>query len=282
MDEKKLKEEEIKEKENEVNEDEDVIIDENSDENADENNNENSNENTKGNSVGDSVDNSVNDSVDNSVEDNTSEIGEDVGDTFTPSEDESVNESIEEEPAATEKMLTQSQVNELVGRARQEGRESAMRELYERYGVSDDDEMNGIFGKGQAYDALNDEFIGQGDSYRNVMAENALLKTNIDMNRWEDVKLILGGKGMEVNEENINAELATHPEWRAVTGADGKTIISPQEMDGIVSGQVIGSDKTFTNMSQQKQPARLKKLGNEANPNNEISDDERAKQLFGI
>lgn len=273
MDEKKLKEE-IKEKENEVNEGEDVI----GDENSNENNDANSNEITKGNSVGDSVNNSV----DNSVEENTSEIGEDVGDTFTPSEDESVNESIEEEPAATEKMLTQSQVNELVGRARQEGRESAMRELYERYGVSDDEEMNGIFGKGQAYDALNDEFIGQGDSYRNVMAENALLKTNIDMNRWEDVKLILGGKGMEVNEENINAALATHPEWRAVAGADGKTIISPQEMDGIVSGQIIGSDKTFTNMSQQQQPARLKKLGNEANPNNEISDDEKAKQLFGI
>ena len=64
----------------------------------------------------------------------------------------------EGEPVQPEKMLTQSQVNELVGRARQEGRESAMRELYGRYGVSSDEEMNDVFGRGQTYAALDDEY----------------------------------------------------------------------------------------------------------------------------
>ena len=49
-----------------------------------------------------------------------------------------------------EKMLTQSQVNELVGRARQEGRESALKELYGRYGVSGDTEKKDAGGGGKA------------------------------------------------------------------------------------------------------------------------------------
>lgn len=189
------------------------------------------------------------------------------GETLTPKEDAPDDE---EQQQQTEKMLTQSQVNELVGRARKEGRESALKELYERYGVSDENDMNEIFGKGQAYDDLNEEYIGQGNSYKDVMAENALLKTQIDADRWEDVKLILGGKGLEINEENITSLLSTHPEWKKEREKEKITL---EDMDEIISEQRIKSDI---------QPAKLKKLGNESSVEKDTSEEDEVKRLFGF
>lgn len=131
-----------------------------------------------------------------------------------PVQEEPAQEPVEQEPVQEqEKMLTQSQVNELVGKARAEGRASAMKELYERYGVNDDNEMNDVFGKGQGYDLLNDDYNTLNGNYKNLSAENALLKSGVVANRYDDVKAILGMKGLDVTVENIQAELATHPEW---------------------------------------------------------------------
>ena len=140
----------------------------------------------------------------------------------------------ENEPeSAEEKMLTQSQVNELVGKARAEGRASAMKELYGRYGVSDDNEMNDIFGRGQGYDILNDEYNVLNGKYGELAAENALLKTQIVPSRWDDVKAILRSKGMEVSVDNIGAELTTHPEWK--NNAVAKPEVSPDVSESQVS-----------------------------------------------
>lgn len=178
-----------------------------------------------------------------------------------------------------EKMLTQSQVNELIGRTRQEARESAMREarenlmreMYERYGVSDEEGLNGIFGKGQIYDDLNTEYENQGNAYKSVMAENALLKSKIDPARWEDVKLILGGKGYEVNAENIEAMIATHPEWRTEVSSDGNKVLSVDDAERMARGVEIGG------------AAKISKLGSEPSPvSNEVTDEQRAAKLFGF
>lgn len=182
-----------------------------------------------------------------------------------------VEPEVEEQPA--EKMLTQSQVNELVGRARQEGRESALRELYGRYGVSDDAELDDVFGKGQAYYDLDDEYQAQGASMKALMAENALLKSKVDESRWDDIKLILGGKGIDITPENIEAMIPSHPEWRGNTG-----VIAAQGMQPQAQQQ--------QGMQPQAQPTVLRKLGNEA-ANVDDSDgaetsDERAKKLFGF
>lgn len=173
----------------------------------------------------------------------------------------------EQQPA--EKMLTQSQVNELVGRARQEGRESALRELYGRYGVSDDAELDDVFGKGQAYYDLDDEYQAQGASMKALMAENALLKSKVDESRWDDIKLILGGKGIDITPENIEAMIPSHPEWRGNAG-------------GVIAAQGMQPQA----QQQQGMPTVLRKLGNEA-ANVDDSDgaetsDERAKKLFGF
>lgn len=181
--------------------------------------------------------------------------------------EETEQPEVEQQPA--EKMLTQSQVNELVGRARQEGRESALRELYGRYGVSDDAELDDVFGKGQAYYDLDDEYQAQGASMKALMAENALLKSKVDESRWDDIKLILGGKGIDITPENIEAMIPSHPEWRGNAG-------------GVIAAQGMQPQA----QQPQAQPTVLRKLGNEA-ANVDDSDgaetsDERAKKLFGF
>ena len=202
---------------------------------------------------------------------------EDRGDTVTPSP-EGEGEDVETK-ANEEKMLTQSQVNELVGRARQEGRESAMKDLLSRYGVNDDAELDNVFGKGQAYDDLNDEFLGQGNSYKEALAENALLKAHIDDTRWEDVKLILGGKGLEVNSENIEAMIPSHPEWRkesVMEGAQARPQLGEAEFEEI--SKAVAQQPVV-----KEEPATLRKLGNEVTtPAPKETDEERAKKLFGL
>ena len=181
----------------------------------------------------------------------------------------------EGEPVQPEKMLTQSQVNELVGRARQEGRESAMRELYGRYGVSSDEEMNDVFGRGQTYAALDDEYNKQKESMIQLMTENALLKSNIDAARWDDVKYILKGKGYEVTPENIEAEIASHPEWRTASVATAST-----NVEGVPNQPQPQPQP----QQAQQPPTVLRRLGSEATVKDDSAETEedRVRNLFGM
>lgn len=199
-------------------------------------------------------------------------------------EDESIKdkpiegEPIEPEPEVQnqpqEKMLTQSQVNELVGRARQEGRMSAVKELVDRYGVSNENELNDVFGRGQAYDSLNDDFANTNRLYNEVMAENALLKSQVDMNRWEDIKLILGGKGLDITVENIEALLPSHPEWKSLK--EDVEAVGMNSVDGVNGvNNVNGANKV--------KPSILQKLGEDVSPKNEEeNEEEKARKLFGF
>ena len=195
------------------------------------------------------------------------------------SEDENGDESVPEPEAGQpqqqpmEKMLTQSQVNELVGRARQEGRESALKELYGRYGVSGDSELNDVFGRGQAYLTLDDDFKAEQSSNKALLAENALLKTKVDESRWEDIKAILGSKNMDITPENIEAEIPTHPEWRQTVSVQQQPQVQAQPQQDSL---------------QPQQQAVLRKLGSEStaknggNGDDEESEKEQAMRLFGF
>lgn len=192
-----------------------------------------------------------------------------------PQEEEEQEQPQQQQPM--EKMLTQSQVNELVGRARQEGRESALRELYGRYGVSGDSELNDVFGRGQAYVTLDDDFKAEQSSNKALLAENALLKTKVDESRWEDIKAILGSKNMDITPENIEAEIPTHPEWRQMAAA-----AQPQQQPQAQPQPQQDS------LQPQAQQAVLRKLGSEStakdggNGDDDESEQERAMKLFGF
>lgn len=201
--------------------------------------------------------------------------------TNEPEAEQQPQEEEQEQPQQQqpmEKMLTQSQVNELVGRARQEGRESALRELYGRYGVSGDSELNDVFGRGQAYVTLDDDFKAEQSSNKALLAENALLKTKVDESRWEDIKAILGSKNMDITPENIEAEIPTHPEWRQMAAA-----AQPQQQP-----QAQPQPQQDSLQPQQQQQAVLRKLGSEStakdggNGDDDESEQERAMKLFGF
>lgn len=212
----------------------------------------------------------------------SAEPTEDEVDAAAPKADEPmaeesapIPEETQEQP--TEKMLTQSQVNELVGRARQEGRDSVMRELYGRYGVSNDEEMNDVFGRGQAYMGLDDEYNATKASMKMLMAENALLKSKIDANRWDDVKAILGTKGYDITPENIEAEIITHPEWRSGYIGGATPTVESADVAAAAAPQAP---------QQAAEPTVLRRLGSEAtvvNPDDgSETEEDKVKKLFGM
>lgn len=239
---------------------------------------------TKKDAVGETQTSSENETSENSAE-NTgqrepisftekSSTETETSDSSEEPNEGSVEETDETDTAANsgvdKRTFTQEQVNSMVGRARIEGRESAMKELLERYGVTSDDELNGIFGKGQTYDDLNDEYLGQTHSLKEALAENALLKSKIKPERWDDVKFILGGKALEITPENIAANLATHPEW----------VDSVSAPDNSMEDRVLTPEAAE---DRAKQVATLRKLGNEPSGHEqpEETEEEVAKKLYG-
>lgn len=169
-----------------------------------------------------------------------------------------------------EKMLSQSEVNKLMGRAREEGRKSALKDLFEKLGVASGEELEEIFGRGQNYDMLKEEYENHNKASKEMYAENALLKSGVNEERWEDVKLILGGKGLEVNLDNINSLVPTHPEWV-------RKKVSPEEV------QTMAKNIEENNPAKVKKPGILQKLGTDPSPQkNEFDEEEYARKLFGL
>lgn len=221
--------------------------------------------------------------------------------------EETTTEAAETLPAEEEKpkMFTQEEVNSLVGKVRQEARDRTIKELVEKFGVANDIELEDVFGRGQAYDVLNEDYNVQANSLREALMENALLKSGVNSDRWEDVKLILGGKGLDVSEDNIGALIGSHPEWRSVDTMDsnGTIDINDGTIDNINNSnrtlvnnnnRVISNNSTITpqqieNMSKvalhdapSSKPGVLRKLGNEAKPIVDTeSDEQKAAKLFG-
>lgn len=191
----------------------------------------------------------------------------------TPSSEEAPNE-IPSQPV--EQMLTQSRVNELVGRARQEGRESALRELYERYGVGTDVELDEVFGRGQAYDGLNDEYSAVQSSYNDLRTENALLKSEVAPERYEDVKLILSGKGYDVTVENIAMLLPSHPEWKGVANPTIPTDINTPGQAGNIANTPNGVSPMSAPVSQ------IRQLSTDATPEPVDDEEKQVMKLYGL
>lgn len=127
------------------------------------------------------------------------------------------------------KTFTQSQVNDMIGNTRTETREKTFRYIYDRYGVKDEAELDELVGNAQALDSFKEKYETERAGWKQTSADRdkelqdvkeqvALLQSGINNDRFEDAKFILRGKGLEVNLDNIKAELATHPEWQNLGG----------------------------------------------------------------
>lgn len=136
----------------------------------------------------------------------------------TPAATQTAPDPANPNPAAPQgKTFTQDEVNQLVGKARVEGRESAMKAYRDRYGAENDDDLDSIFGNGEKFDDLNSQFGAQGKELQTLREENALLKatseSGLDPAKYEDVKAILAYQHMDITPESIAQAMQTHPEW---------------------------------------------------------------------
>lgn len=158
-----------------------------------------------------------------------SEVEEEVVESDAPVDTENVETSAEavDMPSA-EKLFTQSQVNDLVGKTRMETREQTYRAIYGRYGVDDEVGMDELIGNAQRYDTIRSEYDDAKKGWEATSAARdaelmevkehvALLESGINRSRFDDAKAIIKAKGLEVTNENIQNELATHPEWKGST-----------------------------------------------------------------
>lgn len=223
---------------------------------------------------------------------------EEVGDTVveeqsltpeTPDTPEvaSVNDSgLEENPFSLDgvatKMFTQSQVDEIAGKTRVDTREKTFRYIYGRYGVDSEEQLDELVGRAQKFDLLQEDFDAQKKSWEEhntqrdrelveIKEQVALMQSGIDSNRYEDAKLILKGKGLEVNLENIERELATHPEWRKVSSGT-----SEEEEKNFVK---VDETKTIT----PTQVSKVSVLGNEASSyDGESEEDYALNKIFKV
>lgn len=210
----------------------------------------------------------------------TSEVAETP--TATPEEaGEPLEGNVPEEAEETEKMLTQSQVNELIGKARAEGREKgyqqAKAELLGRYGVDSDDELDGLFTDGSRYGELSARYTDAGSQLKEAQTELALVKSGVLPDRMSDVKAILSASGLDVTEDNIASLLPTHPEWKAQSIPDPTQGQTPAPAP--IPQPAIGGEA-----QPQAKATQPKRLGVEPTTEKEQpkSDREDAMKLFGI
>lgn len=191
-------------------------------------------------------------------------------------------EPVQEEPQTAEKLFTQSQVNDLVGKTRMETREQTYRAVYGRYGVDDEAGMDELVGNAQRYETVRGEYdeAKKGwettDAARNaelmeVKEHVALLESGIDRERFDDAKAIIKVKGLEITVENIQNELATHPEWKGTKAEAVNPNFRPDPQ---------GQPQPITPAPE----STIKVLGNEGSPDaGGMSEEEYAlKKLFKI
>ena len=181
-----------------------------------------------------------------------------------------------------EKMIPQSQVDKLVGKARQEGRESAMKALYDKYGVESPDALDELFGNGQRYDGLNDQFSDTQNSLKSLQTENALLRSKVDPSRYDDVKARLAFDNFDVTPENIQQELATHPEWlgnqQAQQGQPNQQIPLTPEM----GQQAVQQSQARAQNTPAPEPSVITKLGSQPIAKPAEDEEEKAMHLYGL
>lgn len=170
-------------------------------------------------------------------------------------------------------LFTQEQMNEKIGSTRVETREKTFKYVYDRYGVENEEQMDELFSNAQRFDSLKEQYDAEKAEWSSRNAERdaelasvkeqiALMQSGIDSARYEDAKLILKGKGLEVNAENIENELATHPEWKkAEPVMEPAPFVKKEENPEPVSKiSVLGNSKDVGANPELDERAQARKL----------------------
>lgn len=116
---------------------------------------------------------------------------------------------VEEQPATETKTFTQDEVNGIIG----DRLERANKKFLERYGVNSFEELDAKIEKSNGYDVVMNEKANLEQSNLELNKRIAYIVNSIDDSRIGDIEAIFKSKGLEINDENLKAELSTHPEW---------------------------------------------------------------------
>lgn len=221
--------------------------------------------------------------IDNSTSDMQTDVPAETEAVEDVSVENSDTENSDTEIPSAEKLFTQSQVNDLVGKTRMETREQTYRAIYGRYGVNDEIGMDELVGNAQMYETVKGEYDEAKKGWEETNASRdaelakvkehvALLESGIDKSRFDDAKAIIKAKGLEVTAENIQNELATHPEWNGSNV--NKEDINPN----------FRPDPNLKPQTTTSPESTIKVLGNEGNSDTGgMSEEEYAmKKLFKL
>lgn len=200
----------------------------------------------------------------------------------TPQANEQVSNPPQEQQTALSKVFTQSQVNDLVGKARIEGRESAIKALCDKYGVENSEMLDEIFGNGEKFGELSGQNSSMTKSLAELQSENALLKSHVDPSRFEDVKAILEHNNLEVTPENITLMAESHPEWigsSVESESDSiKPILTPE-----MAQKAAQQDARSAAQASSSPVTKVKVMGaTPSNSNPESDERKKASQLLGV
>lgn len=200
-------------------------------------------------------------------EEGTTEPAQDVPAQDTIREDENSFET----PAT--KTFTQEEVNDIVGKIRVNTREKTFKYIYDRYGVGSEEELDEMVGSAQRLDTFREKYDADKSDWTRQLQERdtqlsdikekvALMESGIDSARYEDAKLILRGKGLEVTLENINNELTTHPEWKKeeVPAQENKNYAKIGSNEAISKISVLGNDTERKDSGEDEKSYTLNKL----------------------
>lgn len=223
--------------------------------------------------------------------------GDEAEGAETNEKEQQQDQTLEEEKGVVSgtatQMFTQSQVDEIAGKTRKEAESRTLKKVYSRYGVNSEEELDDLFGNAQRYDTLREEYDTDSKNYKKELDDKskafqelseqvALLRSGIDENRFEDATFILRGKGLEVNLENIQNELATHPEWKKSNAVEEEGNEDGYEEE--TRFQKKPNSKSFT-VDESKPTTRLSVLGNSGadTPVPELSERDIAlKKIFKV
>lgn len=239
-------------------------------------------ENQEGNNEGENV------QLNNSPAPVEEGASEDVNaDNGNPVIEES-NPEMTDEQKSVERLFNQKELNDIVGQRVAETKERTLKGLLEHYGCDSQEALDSIVGDGQRFPMLKGELEDNKksseariseleNSLRDVSSELALFKSNINPDRYEDVKLILKGKGLDITSDNIKNEMATHPEW------ENKPIIenAPANAGPAQSEPASAVMDQFEKIPDNPEPeSKISRLGNGKPGNSSDNEREEAFKYF--
>lgn len=116
------------------------------------------------------------------------------------------------QPEIVARTFTQDEVNAFV----KERLDRANANWLKKLGLESSDGLDDFISRANGYNEMKELSAKHELENNNLRTELSFIKNNVNENRYEDIKTYFKGKELELTEDNLKQELATHPEWLKV------------------------------------------------------------------